>query len=313
MTIHQNHRKTGLLRSAPTQSDELTGRQLRAKFYASDLVAKGENVRTIKIFRGMEPVERVPIFNDEQRKGFSAIEAAGAKEDLRIFNKKRDKPPSGFQRDGTQLVATPGGPEDPGYLKKRTAATTKPKRPTLAQDAGNVSIQTARQDIMRAFERDGQPKETIRQFVNRVSKEASATGRDNPAYSPLMKQTFVKARQHAIGDDPEYGAFQALLDDPKPEAEPTPQPGEEPRPEAEGKSPIDRLKDFFGMDANEASTASKRPEGQAVTGGTQLPLTAGGRQIDVQRLQTGAVYEIPDKEGRVALYRWDGDNFVKVR
>lgn len=77
---------------------------------------------------------------------------------------------------------------------------------TPAQEANNQEIDAARAYIATLEATLGKGQ-TLKEEITRRTSEATATGRDNPDYDPLLSKALSRATNRKIGEDPDYQKF----------------------------------------------------------------------------------------------------------
>ena len=226
----------------------------------------------------------------------------------------------------------------------------KAKALTPAQRRDNVKIKSARGRVQAAVKKHIRPGETPRGVLRRLTTEATATGRVNPAYDALLGQDLKIAINRKVGEDPGFDAFFAFLERPHSAPRNERAPAAEP-PAEESPSPglLDRFWSLF-EDGSEAqagtpttptfpmpqrkppvpgegsppisprrttSTLPVNPRARLSGNRTEagrlqpLPLTDDGK-IDRAQLREGPIYQVPQQDGSTGRYRWNGQNFVRV-
>ena len=105
----------------------------------------------------------------------------------------------------------------------------QPAKPTMAQNANNQEITSARDRVMAAVQRHIQPGESPRDVIQRLTAKATDTGRENPYYDQWLATDFRTATQRMVGGDKAYEEFLRGLETaaPNPEQKGNPQPNPE--------------------------------------------------------------------------------------
>jgi hypothetical protein len=160
--------------------------------------------------------------------------------------------------------------------------TKPPPQLSLPQQSSNIQIEAARRRIAN-LTRDTAPGRSLRDTVLERMAEATATGRENPLYNPMVASDFRLAGQRMTGDDPGFDSFYSSLD----RTRPMPPTANAPPAPAAGPGLLGRVyQDLFGPTGSDVPTPAMPADVQdrmREEGGIPAPARYQGGGVDQRR------------------------------